>query len=431
MPLIKRAVSPVDVSRGRIPPNLQHDELQCVANGTLANLIRQLSSLSKHAEHIFGEIYLEAMKLEHKSNVLEQRIERVRSKVSQLDSNNEQATLGEVQMRKAFKSSMLIDQHTLDRSTLPVSLTEAYTRCDRPPNLDALNPYRDDPNVNALSLYTNPSFFFDLWRQEMLKDVDTKRRVKSPTDGNKSPKKKRRAVPQQDPNRQASRYNTYVRAPPGALSFPEEYQAPQALGLQLNRPQNQYQQFQANSSLLPPIGMSVHAPPMDNKPQPPTTVKRDLPPPDLSLLSIDDDDDLPPPPPPLMHTSIVQQIPSPPQNNIQFVQSDNQMVPPPPPPPPPPLTMLPSTNAATFATSVAVEEKQKEEQRSDPRSDLLSQIRKGLELKKVRRAEEEEAERVATEQNDVAAILKRRMEHVLGNEDDSQSSECDDDEWED
>ena len=47
MPLTKRAVSPVDVSRSRIPDGVYREELQCVANGTLANLIRQLSSLSK------------------------------------------------------------------------------------------------------------------------------------------------------------------------------------------------------------------------------------------------------------------------------------------------------------------------------------------------------------------------------------------------
>ncbi|VDM84568.1 unnamed protein product, partial [Strongylus vulgaris] len=138
MPLIKRAVSPVDVSRVKIPPEVTNGELQYVANSSLANLIRQLSSISKHAEHIFGEIYLEAMKLDHKSNTLEKRIANLTEKVSKLDSTNEQGeskqvfsaylmskpSLGELQMRKPFKSSMLVDQHTLDRSTLPVALAE-------------------------------------------------------------------------------------------------------------------------------------------------------------------------------------------------------------------------------------------------------------------------------------------------------------------
>ncbi|KJH42526.1 hypothetical protein DICVIV_11483 [Dictyocaulus viviparus] len=142
MPLVKRAVSPVDVSRVKIPPEVTNGELQYVANSTLANLIRQLSSISKHAEHIFGEIYLEAMKLDHKSNTLEKRIMNLTEKVSKLDSTNEQTTLCELQMRKPFKSSMLVDQHTLDRSTLPIALAEVYSQCDPPPNLDALNRFR-------------------------------------------------------------------------------------------------------------------------------------------------------------------------------------------------------------------------------------------------------------------------------------------------
>lgn len=49
---------------------------------------------------------------------------------------------------------------------------------------------------SALSLYTNPAFFFDLWSKEILKGADI-RRVKSPTDPNKSPKKKKTRPPAQ------------------------------------------------------------------------------------------------------------------------------------------------------------------------------------------------------------------------------------------
>ena len=47
-----------------------------------------------------------------------------------------------------------------------------------------------------------------------------------------------------------------------------------------------------------------------------------LPPPDMSMLSIDDDeDDLPPPPPSLvMHTSIAHQLPTENPSTIQFVE---------------------------------------------------------------------------------------------------------------
>lgn len=73
-------------------------------------------------------------------------------------------------LRKAFKSTNIIDQHSLDRQTLPNTLQELYKKCDLPPDLNQLNPYRDDPK-NALSYYTDPSYFFDLWKEEMLKDL--------------------------------------------------------------------------------------------------------------------------------------------------------------------------------------------------------------------------------------------------------------------
>lgn len=183
------------------------------------------------------------MIINHKSNTLQQRIDRLHKKVEDLDSNSDQATLNEANMRKAFKSSMLVDQHILDRSTLPTALTEIYAKCDPPPDLDALNPYRDS-EIPALSLYTNPSFFFDLWKKETLKEVaERPRRVKSPNDGSKSPKK-RRKQPGQGPlgttayndmqhrNRQIS--GSRINQQNEVFSFPEEYQAPQALGLQLN-----------------------------------------------------------------------------------------------------------------------------------------------------------------------------------------------------
>ncbi|PIO63483.1 hypothetical protein TELCIR_14917 [Teladorsagia circumcincta] len=200
---------------------------------------------------------------------------------------------------------MLVDQHTLDRSTLPVALAEVYSRCDPPPNLDALNPFRDPGAPSALSLYTNPSFFFDLWRQEMLKDCadnTARRRIKSP--------------------------------PPDGLNMPVQTSTPSQTG-----------------------GMSIRAAPAPENKQranlsPPKELKRDLPPPDLALLSIDDEDEeLPPPPPTLMHTSVVNHLPSPPPNAMQLVPSDAQaVVPPPPPPPPPPQSLItpPAPSAATF-----------------------------------------------------------------------------------
>ena len=85
MPMIKRMIEPVELSRARIEPGIRN-ELECVTNNTLSNVIRQLSSLSKHAEDMFEELSKEATTIFHRSNNLSVRIEKLRFKVTQLDS---------------------------------------------------------------------------------------------------------------------------------------------------------------------------------------------------------------------------------------------------------------------------------------------------------------------------------------------------------
>ncbi|VDK67651.1 unnamed protein product [Cylicostephanus goldi] len=195
----------------------------------------------------------------------------------------------------------------------------------------------------------------------MLKDCadnNTRRRIKSPTpDGLaavKSPKKRRQRVPpqhQEVPRQQAARYMSSLRNPrAAALSFPDEYQAPQALGLQLHKT-SQIQHIQVllgftgpkfrfcvdsppqpqNTSMQSSMNANRPAPSVESRQRavvsPVKELKRELPPPDLALLSIDDEDEeLPPPPPTLMHTSVVHHLPSPPPSAIQLVPSDAQAV---------------------------------------------------------------------------------------------------------
>ena len=78
-------------------------------------------------------------------------------------------------MRKAFKSTIVTDQQVLASNTLPSAMKERYTDCDKPPRLQEMNPYRDD-NKDALELYTNPTYFFKLWCEEMKKETEKKKK---------------------------------------------------------------------------------------------------------------------------------------------------------------------------------------------------------------------------------------------------------------
>ena len=59
---------------------------------------------------------------------------------------------------------------------------EAYLACDKPPPLDKLNPYRED-GKDGLKFYTDPNYFFELWRQEMMKETEQVAKEKKKVSG--------------------------------------------------------------------------------------------------------------------------------------------------------------------------------------------------------------------------------------------------------
>lgn len=184
MPLSKRVIEPIHISRGTIPHPDQcslQNELEAVTNGTLSNVIRQLSSLSRHAEDLFGELAREARNLASRANSLQARLDKLAVKTTQLDSTVEEVSLQELHMRKAFKSAVVFDQQVVCRNTMPTAMLETYNHCDKPPPLYKLNPYRED-GKDGMKFYTDPDYFFQLWRQEMLKDTERMMldRVKKP-----------------------------------------------------------------------------------------------------------------------------------------------------------------------------------------------------------------------------------------------------------
>lgn len=51
-------------------------------------------------------------------------------------------SLQDINMRKAFKSSTIQDQQVVSRTSVPNPVVEMYHRCDKPPPLNILSPYR-------------------------------------------------------------------------------------------------------------------------------------------------------------------------------------------------------------------------------------------------------------------------------------------------
>lgn len=89
MPLIKRTVSPVNIALTKVAEGTRN-ELECVTNSSLCSIIRQLSSLSRHAEDMFAELVHDAAVIFDKTNNLQERVGRLKVKVTQLDSTVEE-----------------------------------------------------------------------------------------------------------------------------------------------------------------------------------------------------------------------------------------------------------------------------------------------------------------------------------------------------
>ncbi|VDM29244.1 unnamed protein product, partial [Toxocara canis] len=89
-----------------------------------------------------------------------------------------------------------------------------------------------------------------------------------------------------------------------------------------------------------------------------------------------------------------------------------------------------SAVVGSFANATATDEPKADKTAVEQttRSNLLAEIQSGIKLKQVQRKEQAAEEKAAAEANDVAAILRRRMEHVLGNSDSNTDSQSDDDE---
>ncbi|KFP22857.1 Wiskott-Aldrich syndrome protein family member 3, partial [Egretta garzetta] len=135
------------------------------------------SHTGKHAEDIFGELFNEANSFYIRANSLQDRIDRLAVKVTQLDSTVEEVSLQDINMKKAFKSSTIQDQQVVSKNSIPNPVADIYNQSDKPPPLNILSPYRDDKK-DGLKFYTDPSYFFDLWKEKMLQDTEDKRKEK-------------------------------------------------------------------------------------------------------------------------------------------------------------------------------------------------------------------------------------------------------------
>ncbi|XP_072303635.1 actin-binding protein WASF2 [Eucyclogobius newberryi] len=478
MPLVTRNIEPRHVCRQTIPSSIR-SELECVTNISLANIIRQLGSLSKYAEDVFGELFVQAGAFAIRVNTLGDRVDRLQVKVTQLDPKEEEVSLQAITTRKAFRSSLTQDQQLFTRPSLPAPVQDTYSVCNPPPPLNDLSKYRDD-GKEALKFYTDPSYFFDLWKEQMLQDTKDimkekrkHRREKKDHDNARTlnPRKVKTrkdewerlkmgqefVVPKNDLENSSEALNGSITSGDGynglemstnSYSYDPASPLPPSEDLPPPPPDMAYDgQFGAPSQRVqspdhpppappmasPPAARPNLAPPPAPPPPPPPSGMAMPPPPGFEpppspppMTSSPAGYPAPPaPPPPPMAAAIPPPPPSAPMGGGP---------PPPPPPPPPPGPPPPSFNGPPPPSSGGglvptpkLQPAPAPEPENDARSDLLQAIRQGFNLRKTE-AQREQEKRVDTG-NDVAAILSRRIAVECSDSEDS--SEFDEDDWSD
>ncbi|KAG7256832.1 hypothetical protein CRUP_015178 [Coryphaenoides rupestris] len=307
---------------------------------------------------------------------LQDRVDLLAVKVTQLDSTIEEVSLQDINMRKAFKSSTIQDQQVVSRSSVPNPVVEMYHRCDKPPPLNILSPYRDDKK-EALNCPAHPDR--PLSRQAAPRSPLSIEQQKHSEDPGREVKKVRKA------RNRRQEWNV--------LAYDKE--------------------FRPDARLTP--RPSTPPPPPRPTPRPP-------PPPPRAGRQL-----LPLPPRRRRPPTTSPPPPHPPPAA--------PLLPPPPPSPPPPSPRPSAYGSPGHAPSGEAPPPGRKGTAilglmpmSDARSDLLAAIRRGIQLRKVQEQREQEAKREPVG-NDVATILSRRIAVEYSESDDD--SELDDNDWSD
>jgi len=143
MPFQHHIIEPVKISQTPVSVN-EKDELECCANLTLANLIRQLASLSQHASVIFEELGQDAIKIKDRTAKLYSRIDKLKEATSKLNKENEKQTiLDDFYTLKHFKSEKYSnDPQIISKISMPKMLQVLYEKAEPPPDLNALAPFK-------------------------------------------------------------------------------------------------------------------------------------------------------------------------------------------------------------------------------------------------------------------------------------------------
>ena len=388
MPFIQRQVAPVFLGK------LNKDdgrEIKCLADTQiriLNGIIEQLSDISNQATDIVENIKDDCDKINQRTGRIFERVSKVQQKVEEMKTEEKVCNVVEDQVREQED----LDGHFFTPENRPQKIQELYLKANPIPNMDILQPYRDD-DLKCQHVYSHPGFFFELWKAQF---EEAARKEKEKRREERKLRKKNR---KKEPKRKQVEYTKLK------TTTQRHIEAAIAAGIyipNLNKPRDGTLQPVAEASLdlanLPlPTEMTVETP---------------LPPPDLPPPASSPSPDPPRAPPLILAAPEVPLIVAPPPRAPPAPPAG----PVPPPPPPPPVGHQPSAGSTSIASQIAQAKlnpvvKEETTTSVDTRSDLLKQIKEKRNLKKVQRRQ---SLTMTTKKTGIAGIFEKALEDIAG-----------------
>lgn len=431
MPFQQRVIEPVNVTRSTLPlppgdikPLIKSiaantgqglaanaaaaaninivNELECVTNGTLANIIRQLSSLSRQAEELLTAVHEDASELLTRTVNLKQRMNNLSVRVASLNQQNDAPIVlrDPTNQNESFFSDMSCCPQILSKQQMPSSIAELYRTCDKPPALNEFDPYRDD-GKSSLEFYTLG--LSHMW-----------------------------SAPPPPPPALSPLPPPTTKPSPQQLQQQQQHQQPQQ-----HQQQHQHQNQHQHQQQIQLQQLQQQQQPIAAKQITQSAAVQMVAQPQAYATALPQQTYLPPPPPPPPPPESPSPTATPKPPSQTQAQPPPPPAPPAPPAPPPTLPIVPPTQILQPPTVSQLQQKQQQLKKTvpiqrDPRSDLLAAIKQGITLRRVEDSKRrDKVEKQQTINNDVASILARRVAMQVSDSDDNGNDDEEDNEWDD
>ena len=378
MPFIQRQVAPVFLARLSRGNDQEIDSLAETQIRVLNGIIEQLSDISDHATDIIDNIKVDCDAINQRAEKVIERLSQVSRKVSEMKTDEKVTNVLEDQGR----ADEDMEGQFFTPDNRPHTILQLYVRAAPMPDLDILQPFRDD-EVECRHVYSHPGYFFELWKaqfEEAARKEKEKRREER-----KLRKKNRIKTPGRKKIENLTKIQTQVErqrmaAMAAGHHIKSYHPIPQISVDMIDRPPSEIiaksRSISVQDSDLPPVidmtpsspppaPLPLSSPPPCQSPPPPTPAPPAAP-------------TAPMPPPPPMPTTGSKDLGSNLSSSLKTVQ----------------LSPVPSKKSTATV---------------DTRSDLLKQIKEKRNLKKVQRRQ---SLTVTSKKPGIAGIFEKALEDI-------------------